>query len=97
MVRFPYVGATFLRQFSIQSFDFSEYALKRITSEDGWPFSRNRNLIFALDLSSKTAFLHVIVTTTLFSNFASRVGILIQFALQLHFWTPFMTALIPKT
>ena len=62
-----------------------------------WPFFRNGNLIFALDLSSKTAFSHVIVTTTLFWNFASRVRILIQFASQLHFRTPLMTALIANT
>ena len=88
VVRFPYVGTTILRQFSIQSCDFSENSLKRITCENRWSFFRHGNLIFALDLSQKTAFLHVIVTTTLFGNFAFRVGILIQFASQLHLLDP---------
>ena len=60
-------------------------------------FFGNGILILVLDLSSKTAFLHVIVLTTLFGNFASRVRILIQFAFQLHLRNPFMTALIANT
>ena len=75
---------------------FFRILLKTYNLWKSMAFFGNGNLIFALEVSSKTAFLHVIVTTTLFRNFAPRVGILLQSASQLHFSTPYLTRLFTQ-
>ena len=57
----------------------------------------NKNRVPVGDLSTKTAFLHVIVIKALFKQFASYARILIHFASPLLFWTSSMTGLIANT